>query len=76
MKYGGQVLICGLMANYGSGGGGATDRLPETLLAIMARSLTVKAFGSLFYQRTMGEDFRRDVGELVRPAAFACRNMW
>jgi NADPH-dependent curcumin reductase CurA len=66
MKYGGQVLICGLMANYGDGGGAATDRLPETLLAIMARSLTVKAFGSIFYQRTMSGDFRRDVGELVK----------
>lgn len=69
MKYGGQVLICGLMANYGSGGGSggaATDRLPETLLAIMARSLTVKAYGSLFYQRSMSDDFRREVGALVK----------
>jgi NADPH-dependent curcumin reductase CurA len=66
MKYGGQVVICGLMANYGDGGAAATDRLPEALLAIMARSLTVKAFGSLFYQRSMGEDFKREVGELVK----------
>jgi NADPH-dependent curcumin reductase CurA len=66
MKYGGQILICGLMANYGDGGGGPKDRLPEALLAIMARSLTVKAYGSLFYQASMDADFRRDVGDLVR----------
>jgi NADPH-dependent curcumin reductase CurA len=66
MTYGGQVLICGLMANYGDGGLAATDRLPETLLAIMARSLTVKAYGALFYIRTMDADFRREMGDLVR----------
>jgi NADPH-dependent curcumin reductase CurA len=65
MKYAGQVLICGLMANYG-GGGGPKDRLPEALLAIMARSLTVKAYGSLFYQASMDADFRREVGDLVK----------
>jgi NADPH-dependent curcumin reductase CurA len=66
MKYGGQILICGLMANYGDGGGGPKDRLPEALLAIMARSLTVKAYGSLFYQASMDADFRREVGDLVK----------
>jgi NADPH-dependent curcumin reductase len=69
MKFGGQVLICGLMANYGDGGASARDRLPEALLAVMARSLTVRAYGSLFYQRSMDADFRREVGDLVKTGA-------
>ncbi len=64
MRRGGQVLICGLMAQYGGGGAASTDKLPGALQAIMGRGLTVRAFSNVEHLHLL-DRFQTDVGKLL-----------
>ncbi len=68
MKRGGQVLICGLMAQYddmvGREGGGH-DRLPAFLAAVMARGLIVKAFANIDHL-ALRPAFLAEMGAIIR----------
>jgi len=64
LRRGGQVVICGLMAQYGGGGEAATDRLPATLLTIMRQGLTVRAFSNTEHRGLLAP-FHAEVGALL-----------
>lgn len=67
----GRITICGLMAQYVEHGEHpGSDRLPGALETIMARGLTVQAFGSRDYE-AMREDFVTEVGALLRSGRLA-----
>jgi NADPH-dependent curcumin reductase CurA len=70
MARNGRVMICGLMAQYNGPGESspAHSGLTEALIAIMGRSLTVRAFASIQYEN-LRPAFLEEVGAMVRSGA-------
>ena len=61
-----RIPVCGLIANYNSGhdvAAGEADRLPATMWAILAKSLTVRGFIQLEFAPTQMDDFLREAGQ-------------
>lgn len=72
LKRGGQVLICGLMAQYNGVDTTGPDRYPALLELIMNRTATVRAFANVHYEH-LRPDFIRDVAPLVATGALPHR---